>query len=227
MNCSSGACFGGCDSTPCLHFPPSSGSAVPPQCCFPETPTARSSLSSHLSSLSRLRKIMEGRKADTGRKYVIPTAVCHFEGHSRESYPLPANLELSLVLWNPLNEGLIFPASHYFLKRPREWLSSARRKTKVRGTVKLSASTCWQWEWNMGMEDHMLNVSLKYLVCLKKQYDKKRALSAQLSPHPKSLFHYKEKTCTHCTANTHLAVSAAVGHTQPLFLLWHYQDTQL
>lgn len=66
-NSSSGACSAGCDSTPCLHFPPSSGSAVPSQCCSPETPTARSSLSSHLSSLSRLRKIMEGRQVDTRR----------------------------------------------------------------------------------------------------------------------------------------------------------------
>lgn len=48
-NSSSGACFARCDSTPCLHFPPSSGSAVPPQCCSPETPTARSSLSSQAS----------------------------------------------------------------------------------------------------------------------------------------------------------------------------------
>lgn len=72
-----------------------------------------------------------GREASghwKGRR-VTPTAVSHSEGHSRESSPLPANLVLSLVLWKPLNEGLIFPASHYFLKiGPREWVSAARRK---------------------------------------------------------------------------------------------------
>lgn len=64
-----------------------------------------------------------------GEKFVIPTAVSHFEGRSRESSPLPANLELSLVLQKPLKEGLMFPASHYFFKiGPRKWVSSARRK---------------------------------------------------------------------------------------------------
>lgn len=130
-NSSSGACSAGCDSTPCLHFPPSSGSAVPPQCCSPETPTARSSLSSHLSSLSRLRKIMEGRQVDTERGEMCHTHCSQPFWRSQQRI-LPSACQLGAVtgiVKASLHEGLIFPASHYFLKiGPREWVSSARRK---------------------------------------------------------------------------------------------------
>lgn len=87
-NGGSGACLAGCDFTPLLRFPPAEAEPFRLSAALQRLPQqgAASALASQTSAgYGRARE--GGERPLEGEKCVIPAAVSHFEGHSREALP--------------------------------------------------------------------------------------------------------------------------------------------
>lgn len=142
---SSSSHFAGCDdSFSSLRFPLSSGLAVPPQRCSPETPTARSSFGFHLCNFLQERKGEPAREAPGGE--AAHSTCCQQPFWRSEPRGLPLHLptgschqhhEVKASAW-----GTDVPCKPPFpINRTQRMNKHSKEKTKVRGIARHSAST--------------------------------------------------------------------------------------
>lgn len=135
----------GCDdSFSSLHFPLSSGLAVPPQRCSPETPTARSSLGFHLCSFLQVRKGEPAREAPGGE--AARSTCCQQPFWRSEPRGLPLHLltgschqhhEVKASEW----ETDVPCKPPFPLNRTQRMNKLSNEKSKARGIARHSAST--------------------------------------------------------------------------------------